>query len=210
MRTAWAWILAVACTAGCVDPASDLDAFQKRLASRPPTDGGPEQDGAGCNIAPGDLEGRYELAISVSIAPTKPLLALADVTTPALGTGTGLAMQLQPLLASDRQTPVDAPVNEGPFAVGADGSFRAELPGLTVSGSANPITPGAAIASDLVLIGNLCANDHHFCGDASGQATSPIMLDLSGSTFTLTPVPEGGELPARPTINCAGDLADAL
>ncbi len=198
--------------AGCVDPAGDLDAFQKRLVHAPPADAGPDtgSDSAGCGISPGFIQGQYLLTISVSIAPSKPLLALADVTTPAFQGGTGIALTAQALSATDRTTPVDSPVSFGPFAVGSDGTFRAELSGLTVSGGANPITPGAAISSNLVLVGNLCAHDGLFCGAASGQATSPINLDLSGSTFTLTPPSEAGTFPVQPTIDCKGTLADPL
>lgn len=191
---------------GCVDPEGDLTAFQKRLAQKPASDAG--RDASTCSISPGEITGEYLFAISASIAPKQPIVALANVTTVALDGGTGIAFTVQPLAASDRTTPVDSPTSLGPFPVGADGAFRADIPGLQVSGVANPITPGAGISADLVLTGNLCGTGDFFCGNVSGQATSPIVLDLAKSTFTMTKVPDGGTPPIRPAIDCSGTLAD--
>jgi hypothetical protein len=196
---------------GCVDPAGELEAFQKRLAQKPTTDAGADAgDAPSCTILPGGVEGSYLLAISVSVAPTKPIVALTDLTTPAFRGGTGLALTVQPLAASDRTTPVDSPISIGPFLIDERGNFRATVPGLTVSGDANPITPGAPISADIVLAGNLCATSGFFCGSVSGRATSPIMLDLEGSTFTLTFVEPGGSVPTQPVVDCTGTLATPL
>jgi hypothetical protein len=196
--------------AGCVDPTGDLNAFQKRLARRPMADAGRDsgRDASGCAIAPGDVSGEYLFAISASIAPKQPIVALANVSTVSLDGGTGIAFTIQPLAASDRTTPVDSPLALGPFPVSGSGAFRADISGLQVSGAANPITPGAGISADLVLTGSLCGSGDFFCGNASGQATSPIVLDLTGSTFTMTKVADGGAPPTRPAIDCSGTLAD--
>lgn len=197
---------------GCVDPHGDLNAFQKRLAGRPVTDAGLEagRDASGCAIPPGGIEGEYLLAISVSIDPKQPIVSLANVTTPPLDGGTGVSFTVQALSAGDRTTPVQASISLGPFPVGADGAFLADVPGLQVSGAANPITPGASISADLVLTGSLCGSEDFFCGNVSGQATSPIVLDLTKSTFTLTRIPDGGTAPTTPAIDCSGTLAAPL
>jgi hypothetical protein len=196
---------------GCVDPAADLEAFQKRLSEKPLMDAGTVPgDAQSCTIRPGDVEGAFLLAISTSIAPTKPIVALTDLTTPAFQDGTGLALSVQPLAASDRTTPVGASISLGPFLVDAGGNFRADMPGLTVSGDANPITPGAPISADLVLAGNLCAKSGFFCGSVSGEVTSPITLNLEGSTFTLTLVEPGDPVPTQPAVDCRGTLAAPL
>ena len=198
-------------TVGCVDPAADLEAFQKRLNDRPLVDAGtPSGDAQSCVIQPGEVEGTFLLAISTSIAPTKPIVALADLTTPAFQDGTGLAFLVQPLSASDRTTPVGAPISLGPFLIDGAGNFRADMPGLTVSGDANPITPGAPISADLVLSGNLCATSGFFCGSVGGRVTSPVMLGLDGSTFTLTRVDPDAGIPAQPAVDCRGTLAAPL
>jgi hypothetical protein len=195
---------------GCVDPEGDLRAFQKRLARRPTLDAGSDsgRDASGCAIAPGEIGGEYLFAISAAIAPKQPIVALANVTTVPLDGGTGIAFTVQPLAAADRTTPVDSPLSLGPFPIDQSGAFRADVPGLQVSGQANPITPGASISADLVLTGNLCGSGDFFCGNASGQATSPIVLDLGGSTFTMTKVADGGAPPTRPAIDCSGALAE--
>jgi hypothetical protein len=195
---------------GCVDPTSDLKAFQRRVAEKPMRDAGEDsgRDASGCSIAPGDIMGEYLFAISVSIAPKQPIVALANVTTVPFQGGTGIAFTIQPLAANDRTTPVDSPSSLGPFAIDENGAFRADIPGLQVSGAANPVTPGASISADLVLTGSLCGSHDFFCGNASGQATQPIVLDLDNSTFTLTKVADGGTPPTRPAIDCSGTLAD--
>jgi hypothetical protein len=196
---------------GCVDPAGELEAFQKRLAQTPPTDAGSSMgDAPSCAIHPGDIEGSYLLAISVYVAPTKPIVALTDLTTPSFQGGAGLALTVQPLAASDRNTPVDSPSSYGPFLIDERGDFRADIPGLTVSGEANPITVGAPITADIVLSGNLCARAGFFCGSVTGQATSPLMLNLDGSTYTLTLVEPGAAVPTQPVVDCNGTLAAPL
>jgi hypothetical protein len=195
---------------GCVNPEGDLTAFQGRVRGKPVSDAGSDsgRDASGCSIAPGDVTGEYLFAISASIAPKQPIVALANVTTVPFEGGTGVAFTIQPLAASDRTTPVDSPLALGPFAIDASGAFRADIPGLQVSGAANPITPGASISADLVLTGDLCGSGDFFCGNVSGQATSPIVLDLDKSTFTMTKVAEGAAPPTRPVIDCSGTLSD--
>lgn len=198
--------------AGCVDPAGELEAFQRRLAQVPHADAGADAgDAASCTIAPGDIQGSFLLAISVYVAPKKPVVALTDLTTPAFQGGAGLALTVQPLAASDRTTPVDSPSSYGPFLIDERGNFRADIPGLTVSGDANPITVGSPIAADIVLSGNLCAKSGFFCGSVSGRVTSPIVLNnLDGSTYTFTSVEPGGNIPTQPVIDCQGTLAEPL
>lgn len=148
------------------------------------------------------------LAISVTLAPTKPILALADVTTPTLDGGTGFAFDAQPLSAADRVTPVGQKASFGPFPVDEHGAFQADIPNLQTTGAANPVT-GGDIAARVVLSGNLCGDGQFFCGTLTGNVTKPIPLDLKGSTFTFTRA-EGTTLPARPAVDCAGTLADPL
>src|SRR5580765_6784539 len=90
---------------GCVDPEEDFDAFATRAHAAPAAhDAG--GDAGPCVVTPGGIDGQYLLAISVTLAPTKPILALTGATTPALDGGTGLVFDAQPLSATDRKTPV--------------------------------------------------------------------------------------------------------
>jgi hypothetical protein len=204
------FVLLLFCTAciGCVDPEEDFDAFAARAHAAPPGAHDAGGDGGPCSVAPGGVEGQYLLAISVTLSPTKPILALTNVTTPMLDGGTGLTFDAQPLSAADRKTPVGQKTSFGPFQVEQDGTFRAEIPNLETTGAANPVT-GGDIAASVVLSGSLCGDGRFFCGTVSGNVTKPIPLDLKGSSFTLTRV-ESSTLPARPAVDCAGTLADPL
>ena len=190
---------------GCVDPGGEFNDFVKRLG--PPKDAGAvtSGDGAACSVAPGSVQGDYLFVLSVSASPSTPIVLKTSLTTPADDGGTGLSFNAQPLAASDRTTPVGDPLTLGPFPVDPNGNFTASLSGLHVAGAANPITSGD-ITADLTLSGNLCGDGSFFCGTASGDATAPIMLSLSGSTFTLTKLTSSG-IPTQPKINCAGTLA---
>lgn len=193
--------------AGCVDTEGKFNDFGRRLGTR---EGGIGGDASTCTVTPNSVQGQYLLAISVVIAPTKPIVALTDLTTPPVSGGTGLSLNAQPLLAADRRTPVGAKIALGPFPIDANGGFVVNIPGLQVTGQANPVT-GGDILADVVLTGNLCGDGRFFCGIVTGQVQSPLPLDLQGSTFTLTRVDvDGGTFPTQPAINCAGDLADPI
>jgi hypothetical protein len=204
------FIVTVCCTcSGCVDPGADFDAFISR-ARAPQSDAGDAGgDASVCTLNPGDVEGQYLFAISVTLAPTKPILALADVTTPASGGATGFAFDAQALSAADGRTPVGQKVSLGPFQVDQNGAYRAAIRDLRVVGAANPVT-GGDIAADLVLSGSLCGDGSFFCGTVTGNVTKPLPLDLEGSTFTFTRIDSTTDLPDRPAIDCAGNLADPL
>ena len=206
------WLLfSVLSITGCVNPDADLQAFQRRLTRHVVADAGHDAaEGSACSIQPGDIAGRYLLAISASIAPGRPILALLDVSTPAAQDGAALAFVAQMLAASDRKTKVGDPLSLGPFPIDGDGDFHADITGLSVSGDANPVTLGAPIEADLELTGNLCAKTRFYCGNVSGQIVRPLELSLQGSTFTLTPIPPGSSVPDQPRIDCRGTLADPL
>jgi hypothetical protein len=149
------------------------------------------------------------LALSVTLAPKKPILVAVDLDTPEVDGSAAVTLHAQPLSAADRTTPVGPAVDYGPFPVGPTGTWRGDLPGLEVSGEANPVT-GGDISADVALIGSLCGDGEFFCGAVEGRVTAPIPLDLAGSTFTMTRVDDTGAAPATPAIDCAGNLADPL
>lgn len=199
-------VLGAALAVACVDPGGEFDAFVSRAPSRPvPGDAG--GDAATCTVLPGSVNGSYLLALSVTLAPKKPIAVRVDLDTPESNGGTGLTLHAQPLRAADRSTPVGPPLDFGPFPVGQTGAWRGDLPGLEVSGEANSVT-GGDIAADVVLDGSLCGDGSLFCGTVSGRVTDPIPLDLAGSTFAMTRLDDTGATPATPVIDCAGNVAD--
>jgi hypothetical protein len=161
-------------------------------------------------VAPGSVQGDYLLTLSAAISRAKPIVFRTHLTTPPLNGGTGLMFDSQPLSATDRTTPVGTPLTLGPFPVDGKGNFTAPTPALSITGDANAITPGQLITADVTLKGNLCGDGSFFCGTASGTVTAPIQVDLAGSTFTLTRIDAAHPIPARPKLDCAGNLADPI
>jgi hypothetical protein len=196
----------------CVDPGGDFAAFASRATVSKPGPGDAGADAAKCTVGPSSVTGQYLLALSVTLAPTKPIVVLTDLSTPVFdgpGGGTGVLFEAQPLSATDRLTPVGQKLVLGPFPVDASGTFRATLSGLEVAGAANPVT-GGDIAANVVLTGSLCGDARSFCGTVTGNVERPLPLDLAGSTFTLTRVEPSTDPPRRPAIDCAGTLSDPL
>jgi hypothetical protein len=194
-------VLAVA----CVDPGGEFDAFVSRLPSRPePGDAG---EIPVCSVSPGSVSGPYLLALSVTLAPKKPIVVHVDLDSPEVDGAAALTLHAQPLSAADWATPVGDALDFGPFPVGPTGTWRGDLPGLEISGEANSVT-GGDIAADVVLIGSLCGDGASYCGTVEGKVTEPLPLDLAGSTFTLTRVDDTGATPQTLAVDCAGNLAD--
>jgi hypothetical protein len=149
------------------------------------------------------------LALSVTLAPKKPIVVRVELDTPEVDGAAALTLHAQPLSAADRTTPVGSAVDFGPFAVGQTGTWRGDLPGLEISGEANSVT-GGDIAADVVLSGSLCGDGESYCGSAEGHVTDPIPLDLAGSTFAMTRLDDTGATPQALPIDCSGNLADPL
>ncbi|MFO0613274.1 MAG: hypothetical protein U0414_11825 [Polyangiaceae bacterium] len=200
---------AVAALAGCPDPQGSFDEFGKRYndifgaTSSAATTGA----GGGCSAPmPAEIDGQFLFSLSAKLKPKKAIAFLMDVTTTDSGGQLMMAFKATPLSGTDHTTPVGAPIDIAPFPVNADGTFEASLGTITVSGDANPITPGSDIVATVNLQGQLCAEKpDFFCGTVTGQVMMPIMYDLAGSTFTLQRVM--GALPF-PQIDCAGTPAE--
>lgn len=194
-------------TVGCADPQADYEAFNERVAKVD----GLEQPAGDCATplpAPGEPDGDFLMALSAKLNPTKPIMFIAKVTTTAMGDGLDLSMSIQPLSAADRETPVGDVVDVGPFHVGADAKLVADLPPLSVTGEANPLT-GSDIQADVALSGNLCSPGEFICGDVTGEAIASITVKLDGSTFTMQKITDPAAYPDI-VINCAEDPAAPL
>lgn len=203
---------ALACSAllllACADPGASFDDFVARdVKLRPkPGEGGSGGGGGGgssaCTLpAAQAADGDFLFSLSASLDPSKPVMFLGTFTTEAKDQGLTFKLTLQPLLAVDRKTPTGNPLPVGPFDIGADGSFVANLPQLTVPGDANPISTGLELEATTTLAGSLCATDF-LCGAVSGKVTKPLELDLMGSTFAMTKITDPSAYPPV-VINCA-------
>lgn len=137
-----------------------------------------------------DVTGTFLFAIAPSLNPATPLQFIATSTFEVAADGSGgtLNMVLQPLSLDVGSTtvprePVGDPIELLDIAVDAGGAFVVESLGgpIMVTGEANPIT-GSDIVADISLMGAIQGEDI-ICGTAAGEVSSPIVADLSGSTF---------------------------
>jgi hypothetical protein len=183
---------------GCPDPDAAYKDFASRAEAIPPLPAGE------CGQKVPEVEGEFFFSLSSQLAKKSPITFIAQVTSD----DAGLSMNLKPLTAADRTTPVDPAVDVGPYPI-VDGDFTAALPLLVVPGVANPISP-ADIEAQVTLVGSVC--EDFICGTVEGMVIKPfeITLDPENSRFTMERVTVAGEYPEPPRINCAGDLADPL
>jgi hypothetical protein len=167
----------------------------------------------GCDTAPaalGEPDGLYFFSLVPPQSPKKPAPLLATLTTTADGsTGLSFSLELQPVDAEDRMTQVGDPFTVGPFEVNADGSFEADWGPFAVPGETNPLTP-SVLEADIVTLGALCTMQDDVCGIASGQITSPVVLDIAGSTFYMEKIDDIADHTEPVLLNCAGDTGNTL
>jgi len=147
------------------------------------------------------LSGVYLFALSTSIDPQHPLQWLANVEhDPSTGAA---RIDLQSLSLDQSATtfprePVgDITVLQA--GLDDDGTFGIETPEIFVPGAANPIT-GSDLTASLVIQGQAFGREL-WCGEIFGQVTSPLNLDLLGSTFAFEPV-LGPDLPDPVLARC--------
>ncbi len=198
---------------GCPATETEFGNFIERYESINGSSSGTGGGGGGqaCAEVPaaGEADGDFLFALSAKLNPKKPVLFDTDLTTADGQNGLQFSLLLQPLDAKDRKTAVGASSMVGPFDVAADGSFTAVFPPLSVDGAANGLT-GSDLVAEATISGNMCKPADFICGDITGWVTSPSMLPLDGSTFTMEKLSAPGAFPEPPKINCAKDEAAAL
>jgi hypothetical protein len=184
---------------GCVDPSERYDDFLERTAAIREMDSSV--------VVPGDRfdwSGRYLLALSTSLSPTKPLLFALDAElSDDLAT---IDLTFQPLTTDDDDEPRVAigdaiDVADVPYA--SDGTFSADLGEVTVPGRANPIT-GSDIIATVQLMASTQAGDSGtggvVCGQVTGMVSVPLSIDLAGSTFGAVLADEPQDI--EPLLGC--------
>jgi hypothetical protein len=196
-----AGVLVALSAVGCPDTQGQLDDFVERWERTHPAgnDAAPEDASSCVPPAPGELTGQFVFALSAVIAPPTPIVFLAEVSSVDDPNGSALTLELQPLSAADRTTPVGSAISVGPHPIAPDGTYQAVLPPLVVTGEANPIT-GSEIAAEVTLDARICGVSDFYCGTVSGRVTSPLVIPLAESTFAMERV--SGALPAEPLIDC--------
>ena len=200
---------------GCADASGRFQAFEDRRVSLAGDAGGaPDGSGgsdAGCRPpAPGLVRGPALLALETSTLPGTAILFWGKVETPELDGATAVKYSYKALDAGDRRTEVGQALVVGPYAIGDDGHFDAPTDNSTLPGSANAISPGIDITSQITLHGTICGISDFYCGTTTGTVTAPIEGATTGH-FGLTLVPSLDDIPARPRFGCGeDDLAPEL
>lgn len=145
--------------------------------------------------------GVYLFALSASIDPEHPLQWLANVEhDPSTG---AVRIDMQSLSLDSGSTtfprePVGDVIEVHAF-LDEDGRFAVQLLDFFVPGAANPIT-GSDLTASLLIEGQAFGSAL-WCGEVSGEVTSPLELDLTGSTFAFEPV-DGTALPDPVLARC--------
>lgn len=186
-------VLSLAITTGCFDPHGRFEEFGDRLIDAGPT--APTPDAAPLEELP-DVTGRFLIGLSTTVAPDLPLrfVFANELTMGPDGTAT-LTTRIQPLAVADGMPVGDEIVIETP--VNSAGEFQVVLSPVNVPGAANPIT-GSPIEANVTLAGRILSEDR-YCGTVpAGTVLKPVMLDVSGSTWSGFRIADdmiGGNLP---------------
>jgi len=167
--------------------------------------GGAENAPKVCDASHDALDGPYFVALTPSVSAKKPIALEVQLTT-TIGAGVLAEMTVQPLDANDRMTKVGEPFTVAPFVVESDGTFVANWGVVTLPAEANPMAPEALVL-DVTQDGSLCPS---VCGMVTGEITSPVKLDLAGSTFAMQKGATAESHGEPPTLNCEGDVANSL
>lgn len=198
-------IAALALLAGCVDPAERFEEFGRRAAARR-ADAGTSDAAAGdcAPPAPESIQGPALLALETTIGPGAPVLFYGEIATPGIAGETHVYYEYHALDARDRRTLVGERLSVGPFELAEDGAFSVFIPEDTLPGEANAILPGVPITSSLTLSGKICGVRSFYCGAVTGNATSPVIAELSGS-FGIELIDGLDAVPERPRYGCDED-----
>ena len=155
-----------------------------------------------------DVSGDFLLAAGLVIDPAHPLQWTVEVQFTATDDGGGtMDLVLQPLAldvgeTTEPRTAFGDTLEYDGVVVAPDGTFTLDLGELAVAGETNPITGNDVVTTALIEGEILDADD--LCGDLSGMVTSPLALDLAGSTFAMTRIdaPDPDALPAVFPVGC--------
>jgi len=159
-------------------------------------DGGPTRpespDLSGVASMRRDLTGEYFLLASLNGIPVRLWLSiLYRETTDEDGMVRAAVDGALRTVDAD----VNSPANANFFAdVDANGRFEIWLPDFILEVGA------LAVEGDILLAA--ATVDGGFCGEAAGQARSPFMIDLAGSTFFAAPWVPGTEAPEAALNSC--------
>jgi hypothetical protein len=194
---------------GCVDPKSRLNDFENSVVDAS-VDMTP--DAPPLNELP-DVTGYWFVGVAPTVAPTSIVYFYWDVTLTKNPDGTGTMNVAQTAISTDAngRMHVGDTTMMNDVHVSTAGEFSLGLTGINIPGSANPLT-GSDLVASFTNDGIIKSKDL-MCGTlAPGSVvTSPVQLDVSGSTWAAIRVTKdaaGNDLPPA-QFECPADLPDA-
>ncbi|NVB36673.1 hypothetical protein G6O69_02440 [Pseudenhygromyxa sp. WMMC2535] len=201
-------ILALALlTTGCPDPEARFNEFldateDDRIKDEGGTeDGGEDDSGDSGEEGLTDMSGTYLFALVTTLDPETPLqfVTTIDMVVADDGQSATADFSFQPLsldvgAKTEPREFVGDPLVYTDVSFDADGNYELDMGNVQVSGEANPIT-GSDIEATLQVIGEI-VHARAFCGELTGEVTSPLTYDLAGSTFAAIMLDDDGSDPA--------------
>lgn len=178
-----------------------LDACQAGLAQW--HEAFPDEPNCGAVNSMDGVDGQYLLAVSTTIDPDFPFQFVATFETDV---SSMLTLTLQPLtlgmgnVTTPRQ-PFGAPLQFTNIPI-TNGQFSINLGTVTLAGPTNPITGSDSIAQ--LTLAAMIVDMDFVCGTVDGKVSSPLMVDLSGSTFAAVRIDAPNLLPSNVILNCDG------
>jgi hypothetical protein len=194
---------------GCPDSEARFNEFLEATEDQRPQaegdgDGDPTGDGDGDGDPSGliNMDGTYLFALETSLGPDTPLqfaTTVSNMTIADDGLSATADFSFQPLSleVGATTTPrefVGDPLEYPGITFDMDGNYTIDMGTVMVTGDANPVT-GSDIVATLQVIGGIVHADA-FCGELTGDVTSPLEFDLTGSTFGAIKLADDGSDPA--------------
>ncbi|EDM75116.1 hypothetical protein PPSIR1_34063 [Plesiocystis pacifica SIR-1] len=199
-------VIAFALT-GCPDPEARFNEFLDATEDdRPMADDGDTGEDTETGDTGGpeglpDMTGTYLFALVTTLDPETPLqfVTTVDMTVAEDGLSGEADFTFQPLSldVGSKTAPrefVGDPLVYAGIPIDANGGYTIDMGTVQVTGAANPIT-GSDIEATLQVLGEI-VHASAFCGDLSGEVTSPLQYDLAGSTFGAIRLGDDGSDPS--------------
>ncbi len=207
--------VALLATVGCADPSGRFDEFGERK-------GRPDAIIDGLDpcapASPEDLTGEFLMALGPTpLEQQIPIVfKLLSTAEPSADGGFTMHWSVRPLDYLDRKSEItiDGVLQEvdlGSLEVNATGGMTQQLPSLTITGKANPFT-GRDITAAVKFTGSFCEAKpaptrleapNFYCGTLAGNITSPLVLSLDGSFYTIERIVDG-VIPSPVIVGCDG------
>jgi hypothetical protein len=209
--------------AACFSPEERFDDFVAAKKEIAPEAGVGGDDGGGIDntepLTAEQIGGSYLYAIATPIAPTQPVVYLAELeATPAMDGKLEVRLRQQPLAIADRKTPVGDFSEWIAMEVFPSGVYESPPITTVVPAAANSF--GLALTTTITFRGTFVnpataempdAKVEFFCGTATGIVEG-LNLPLDGTTFAASRIPDPSDTSTYPdvVINCSKDPAAPL